>query len=77
MAEYLRKVIVVDGGLTVTEAAKKLDMTRSALSNVLRGAAALSPELALKLEQTFGLTARELLIAQLDEVLEQARSDAT
>jgi addiction module HigA family antidote len=77
MAEYLRKVIVVDGGLTVTEAAKKLDITRSALSNVLRGAAALSPELALKLEQTFGLTARELLIAQLDEVLEQTRSDAT
>ena len=35
--------------------------------------ASLSVELALKIEQTFGFKARELLIQQLDEQLRAAR----
>lgn len=38
-------------GLTVTEAAQQLGVTRTALSRVLNGHAAISPEMALRLEQ--------------------------
>ena len=71
--EYLRTLIVDAQKLTVTEAAERLNITRPSLSNVLHGHAALSPELALRIERVFGVDARTLLIEQLDEVLEEAR----
>lgn len=42
-------------GLTVTEAAKQLNVTRVTLSRVLNGRAAISPEMALRLESWLGL----------------------
>ncbi len=41
-------------GLSVTEAAKVLGVTRPALSALLNGRAALSPEMALRVEKAFG-----------------------
>lgn len=41
--------------LTVTEAAKQLGVTRPTLSRVLNGRAAISPEMALRLEAWLGL----------------------
>ena len=38
-------------GLTVTEAAKKLDVTRVSLSRILNGHSGISPEMALKLSK--------------------------
>ena len=42
-------------GLTVTEAAAQLGVTRAALSRVLNGRAAVSPEMALRLEKWLGI----------------------
>lgn len=40
-------------GLTVTDAAKKLDVTRVNLSKILNGHSGISPEMALKLSKAF------------------------
>ena len=42
-------------GLTVTEAAAQLGVTRAALSRVLNGRAAISPEMALRIEGWLGV----------------------
>lgn len=42
-------------GLTVTEAAAQLGVTRAALSRVLNARAAVSPEMALRIEQWLGV----------------------
>ena len=42
-------------GLTVTDAAAQLGVTRAALSRVLNGRAAISPEMALRLEAWLGV----------------------
>lgn len=42
-------------GLTVTQAAEQLDVSRVALSRVLNGRAAISPEMALRIEAWLGL----------------------
>lgn len=48
--ETLREDVLPALGLTVTEAAAQLGVTRAALSRVLNGRAAISPEMALRLE---------------------------
>lgn len=40
-------------GLTVTEAAKKLAVTRVNLSNIINGHTGISPEMSLKLSKAF------------------------
>ena len=42
-------------GLTVTQAAQQLDVSRVALSRVLNGRAAISPEMALRIEAWLGV----------------------
>ena len=42
-------------GLTVTQAAEQLDGSRVALSRVLNGRAAISPEMALRIEAWLGV----------------------
>ncbi len=51
----LREDVLPALGLTVTEAAKQLGVTRAALSRVLNGRAAISPEMALRLEGWLGV----------------------
>ena len=51
----LRDDILPSLGLTVTEAAEQLGVTRSTLSRVLNGRAAISPEMALRLEGWLGV----------------------
>ena len=50
----LKEDILPALGLTVTEAARQLGVTRAALSRVLNGRAAISPEMALRLEAWLG-----------------------
>lgn len=52
--ETLREDILPELGLTVTDAAAQLGVTRVALSRVLNGRAGISPEMALRLEQWLG-----------------------
>jgi antitoxin HigA-1 len=50
----LRDDVLPALGLTVTEAAAQLNVTRAALSRVVNGRAAISPEMALRLEGWLG-----------------------
>lgn len=53
--ETLREDVLPALELTITEAAKQLGVTRAALSRVLNGKAALSPQMALRLENWLGI----------------------
>lgn len=53
--ETLREDVLPALGLTVTAAAEQLGVTRAALSRVLHGRAAISPEMALRLEGWLGV----------------------
>ena len=55
---------VIPKGMTVTEAAKILGIGRPALSNFLNGNAALSPEMAARLQKAFGADADKLVSRQ-------------
>jgi len=52
--ETLREDVLPALGLNVTAAAEALDVTRAALSRVLNGHAAISSEMALRLEKWLG-----------------------
>jgi len=61
---YVRRAVFEPKGLTVTEAAKLLGVGRPALSNFLNEKAALSADMAVRLEKSFGLKRDNLLQAQ-------------
>jgi addiction module HigA family antidote len=53
--ETLREDVLPELGLTVTQAAEQLGVTRVALSRVLNGHAGISPEMALRIEGWLGV----------------------
>lgn len=53
--ETLREDVLPALNLNVTQAAEQLGVTRAALSRVLNGRAAISPEMALRLEGWLGV----------------------
>ena len=53
--EILRQDVLPEMGLSVTEAAKQIGVTRAALSRVLNGHAGISIEMALKIEKWLGV----------------------
>ncbi len=53
--ETLRDDVLPALGLSVTEAASQLGVARPSLSRVLNGRAAISPEMALRLEKWLGV----------------------
>ena len=57
VGEYIRQH-VLPAGMSVKEAANRLGVGRPALSNLLNGNAALSADMALRLEKSFGRTDR-------------------
>jgi addiction module HigA family antidote len=63
-------------GLSVTDAAKGLGVTRKALSELPNGHAGISSEMAIRLEQAFGSTAETWLKMQLEYDLWQAKQRA-
>src|SRR5450755_717423 len=60
---YIREN-VIPKGMSVTDAAKLLGVGRPALSNLLNGKASLSPDMAARIEKTFGVSAHELMDMQ-------------
>ncbi len=50
--------------LTITQAAKNLNVTRKTVSALVNGKTAISPEMALRLELVFGKSAESWLAAQ-------------
>ena len=72
--EWLRADIIKPAGLSVTEAARRLHVTRQAMSNLLNGSAGLSAEMAIRFEKSFGLRADTLLRMQAAHELAEARA---
>ena len=70
---WLRTEAVEPAGLSVTEAAARLRVTRQAMSNLLNGKAGLSAEMAIRFEKAFGLSAATLLRMQGSYELSVAR----
>ena len=58
------KAHVIPPGMSVTDAAKRLGVSRPALSNLLNGRSSLSPRMAVRLEKTFGFDRQRLLEIQ-------------
>jgi len=63
--EILRELCVEALGLTVTDAAKALKVSRKTLSTLLNGRAGISPEMAMRLSKVFGRTAEGWMRLQL------------
>ena len=62
-------------GLSVTEGAEVLGVTRQTLNNVVNGKSGISPEMAIRLSKAFGSTPETWLRMQLAYDLAQARKD--
>ena len=63
-------------GLTVTDGAKVLRVSRQALTNLVNCKAGISPEMAIRLDKAFGGTADAWLALQSAYDLTQARKGA-
>src|SRR4051812_28373925 len=64
-------------GLTVTEGARSLGVTRQALNNLVNGKAGISPEMAMRLAKAFGGSAEVWLRMQLAYDLAQVQRRAS
>src|SRR6266404_4331346 len=60
-------------GLTITETAEILGVTRQALNNLVNGKSGISPEMAIRLDKAFGGSAETWLRLQMAYDLAQAR----
>ncbi len=74
--EVLKDGVFAGSNLTVTQFAAGIGMSRVALSRVLNGAAAISPDMALRLEGALGASAEMWLGMQADYDLWHARKRA-
>ncbi len=63
--EVLRDLCLTPLRLTVTDAARALDVSRKTLSAILNGRAGVSPEMAVRLSLAFGTTAESWLNQQV------------
>jgi len=71
--QFIKLEVIEPLGLSVTDAAKALGVTRPALSALLNGRAALSPEMALRIEKVFGPKMDTLLRMQTSFEIFEAR----
>ncbi|MES2442245.1 MAG: HigA family addiction module antitoxin [Pseudomonadota bacterium] len=72
--DWLRTEIVQAHGLSVTDAARHLGVTRQAMSALLNGRAGLSADMAIRFEKAFGVKADTMLRMQSAHELAQARA---
>ena len=63
--EVIKELCIEPLDLTVTEAAKALDISRKTLSNILNGHAGISPEMAVRLSIAFKTSSESWLNQQL------------
>ena len=63
--EVLRSLCLEPLGLTITEAARALGVSRKTLSGILNGRAGISPEMAIRLSLAFDTSAESWLNQQL------------
>lgn len=71
--EIIRELCLVPLGVSVTDAAKALGVSRKALSELLNGKSGISPEMALRLSMAFDTTPESWLVQQMQYELWQVR----
>jgi len=71
--DFIRTEIIKPAGLSVTAAASALRVSRPALSSLLNGKAALSGEMALRIEKAFGVKMDTLMRMQSAYDIAQTR----
>jgi addiction module HigA family antidote len=71
--ELIRTEIIQALGLNVSQAADILKVRRATLSDLLNGKAALSPDMALRIEKAFGTDMDHLLRMQVAHDVSQSR----
>jgi addiction module HigA family antidote len=71
--QFIKIEVIEPLDLSVTQAAEILGVTRSALSALLNGRAALSPNMALRIEKAFGPKMDTLLRMQTAYEIARAR----
>lgn len=71
--EVLKSLCLEPLGLTVTQAAEALGVSRKTLSMVINGRAGISPEMAIRLSMAFDTTPESWLSQQMQYDLWQAR----
>ena len=74
--DLIRTEVIEALGLSVSKAAEILKVRRATLSDLLHGKAALTPEMALRLERAFGPDMDHLLRMQLAYDVAQTRQHA-
>ena len=62
-------------GLTITQAAEALGVTRNTLSELVNGKRGISPEMAVRLSKVFGGSAESWLVQQAQYDLAHVRAD--
>lgn len=72
--ETIRELCLKPLGLTVTDAAKGLGVSRKTLSSLLNGRFGISPEMAIRLSKAFGGSPESWLIQQVQYDLWQVQS---
>lgn len=70
---WILEEIVKPHNMTVSSTANHLKVTRPALSRLLNGRAALTPDMAIRFEKAFGISAAPMLRMQLAYDLAQAK----
>ena len=74
--EVIRELCIDPLGLSVTDAAKGLGVSRKALSELLNGHSGVSPEMAVRLSKAFGGSAESWLKQQMQYDLAQVQDKA-
>ena len=74
--DFIRTEVVEELGLNITQAAEILGVRRATLSDLLNGNAALSPEMALRIEKAFDVSMDMLLKMQAWHDASQMRARA-
>ena len=70
---FMKTEIIEPLGLSVTEAARVLGVTRAALSAFLNERSSLSPDMAIRFEKAFGVSMDTLMRMQNSHDIAQAR----
>jgi addiction module HigA family antidote len=71
--DFIRTEIIEPSGLSVTDAAKALQVSRPALSSLLNSKADLSGDMALRIEEAFGVKMDTLMRMQSSYDIAQTR----
>jgi addiction module HigA family antidote len=74
---FIKLIVLEPLGLSVTDAAKALGVTRAALSALLNQRASLSPEMAIRIEKAFAADMETLMRMQTAYDVAQAKKRRT